>query len=608
MRRLSTALLTLFLAGAACPWAAESAAVDQGTLGGEEQTTVFVAQGECLRAQGQDRGPCLANPQGCARLEVRVEAGGQTCEICTDLQGRVLSELCGVGERAECSVLENNLGATCSICQTSTGTVLFDSCHEELPTNMLAGCESYTDANGLTCEICYADNGDVVRRDCTGEDLPCEIYQRDGQRCQRCVNGNGGTTETCEPLPPGPDYCNALSSADGSTCYTCYDANNAVVEHSCSGPAPVACSEYRTSDGATCQVCYDQNGGVVNRSCWRDPPPEQCHTYSTSDGLCTICYDAAGNITHRACDTTGCAGQGLTCMNDSDCAQGAACVNGLCSCEQAPSCELFTTLDGVLCEICGDLNRDGTVDVLDATCFPEPPTPVECWEETRSDSTGDSVVCTVCRTEQGEISETCSNSRPSVVCVVEQSADGIICEVCRDPNGVVVHTSCDDLLCHEEAVPSQGPTDQLVPCQLCERQGLLVSLACDMQNTCYTTGTDPADPPPPQPTPGAPPAPDPCGNLWLNIEPLQCGNSPWERWFRDVNNVQEIRPIDEGEVLREYYRSQLAPSIPVLAYRIERGLFDTSFCASCDCPRGDRIFIYVPANVSQRLVELGWRL
>lgn len=621
-RRLSALLPILGLAlgfGLVAGCAAQMAeSADGAPMDGERRVT-FSTEGGCLRASGDPAGDCLANPNNCSSIEVEYDdATGLGCEVCYGPTGEVLSSHCGQVADAECTRMENNLGETCTICRTATGDTVVDTCHDQQTGTDDLRCETYTSPADEVCELCTNAYGDVVSQTCYAPDYWCEDWLEGGLECRRCYEGDVLVSESCGGATlVDPDNCTTITSDDGTTCYTCTDEAGNVVDHNCSGPEAIYCESYFTSDGATCEECYDVNGALVSHECSRDAPPvEVCNEYRSEGNICLICTDPEGNITHRDCRPP-CSDEGVVCLTDADCAEGAACLEGFCGCLPPPPCDLFTTQDGTLCEICGDLNGDGVVNEADANCFPNPTDPVYCWDEERSDSaSGDVLICTICESETGGITEQCvpigSVTGPDVTCAVEQTADGRACEVCRDANGAVVHTSCDDLFCREDEVPPLGGDNTLgVLCQICDGpEDQLVSMACDMQNVCSTDGsTTPPDGGglPPGGDPDDPGAwyGDPCGNVWMSREPVQCRNNAWEQWWLELH-PEPFMPLQEGEVLRAYYRETQQPPIHVFAYRIEHA-FDVDYCTSCDCPRGDIIFIYVSMEAADQLAGLGWR-
>ncbi|MBI4052988.1 MAG: protease complex subunit PrcB family protein [Candidatus Diapherotrites archaeon] len=96
----------------------------------------------------------------------------------------------------------------------------------------------------------------------------------------------------------------------------------------------------------------------------------------------------------------------------------------------------------------------------------------------------------------------------------------------------------------------------------------------------------------------------------LTYAPIQCGENPWEKWHADLNRVY-IRAPTEEEILKEYY--SIVHGIPVVSYKNIPAPPGTIVCMACQCPRGDKIEIWVDNSTEtgrknvEKLVELGWK-
>lgn len=590
---LTAALLFTCLGGSACIGGSGAPPKNPDI---REEVSLANDQG-CLRMNDDPTGPCLANPQNCESIQISYQ-DNLTCETC--LRNGESSTHCGQSQFAECSNHENDWGDTCTICQSVSGAIFFDDCHNQRSSYLPGSCETHNDAvTGETCEFCYDELGEVISRNCFPQGYNCEEWRDDDLLCHRCTQGNEVVSEGCESQVVAPETCEGFTSEEGLTCYICTDSDGNVVDHNCSEPDVVHCETYTTQEGIFCEVCYDRNNAEVRRDCEVvSAPNEECREYRSEDNICTICFDDDNNMTRRDCDAI-CPGAGMACNQDSDCmandedpAGGGICREGVCACQ----CELFTDEDGLLCEICGDLNNDGQRNELDANCFPAPIDPVNCWNEQRSGPEGD-MVCRICESESGGRTEDCDpNTGGDVTCSMESTSDGDpSCEVCRDSSGQVVHSSCG-LVCEDSSIHSMRDNSVPVECQICTQDNQLWSVACDMQNVCdEETQLAPPDFPPEGYLADA------CGNVWLSTQPKSCEN-PWEVWWYDTATL--LQPAEEGEILRAYYW-QADPQIDVLAYRVERA-FGAGSCDSCDCARGDMIFIYVSMEHAEFLTGTGF--
>jgi len=596
----------LLLASSCLPMFAAS---DGATLETEPKNEAgrvsMIAQDGCLRSSAQGDAPCVSNPQGCTSITIETDpVTGDTCEVCYGVAGNVLEQHCGASQEAVCARSEDPAGATCTICQTTDGTIVFDSCHQQ-PTDIYS-CERFVDADNQQCSICYDASGTVVSRDCAPAGYTCAEFIEGNQVCKRCYDQSNLVSETCSGSTTDPTSCSVIDDQTGYRCYTCTDSSGVVVDHNCSSTTAIRCETYYSQDGTLCETCYDNNGAVSSQQCSPAPPPDTCREYRSEINICLICLDANNNITRRECYVP-CAGTAVDqrCGNDNECTGGMVCTSGVCTCPPSPPCDLFMTTNGVLCEICGDRNNDGLVDELDANCFETPTDPVRCWEEQRTDANGGAVICRVCESATAGRTEECSqNPAPPLTCEVVSTTGGQNCEVCRDPSGQVAYTTCQDLVCSETAVQpilADSTNAALVACQICNRGELMASLACDMAAVCpASTGVAPPDP-------TVSSRVDACGNLWVSMEPLQCASNPWQRWWQELY-PNESQPVAqrEGELIRAYYVSTQQPPIKILAYRVEHA-YDTATCSSCQCTRGDVIYLYVTAADAERLTMLGWR-
>lgn len=601
--RLTSALATVLLLVSGClPMFAAS---DGATLENERKTEVgrvtMTAQGGCLRSSDQADAPCVANPQGCASITIETDsATGDTCEVCYGVSGNVIEQHCGAAQNAVCSRAEDPAGATCTICQTADGAVVYDSCHQQ--STDVVRCEQYAEAD-QQCDICYDAYGNVVSRACGPVGYVCQDVVVGNQICQRCYDQNDQVTETCTNTSTDPTSCSVIEDQTGYRCYTCTDSAGTVVDHNCTSNTPIRCDSYYSQDGSLCETCYDENGAVASQRCGAAPPGETCREYRSEANICLICFDADNNITRRECYLP-CAGSAVEqrCGDDAECSGGMVCTSGMCTCPPAPPCDLFTTGNGVLCEICGDLNHDGLVNELDANCFENPTDPVQCWEEQRTGSDGTIVTCRICESATTGRTEECSqNLAPALICEVVGTSSGENCEVCRDGSGEVQYTTCTDLVCRETTVQplvATGTTDSEVLCQICNRGEAMASLACDMSAVCGAASGEP--------DPNTNSTVDTCGNQWVSREPLQCESNPWQLWWHErYPNEMLPEAQREGELIRAYYAA--TGQIRILAYRIEHA-YDTDACDSCQCTRGDVIYLYVSAADAERLLGLGWRL
>ncbi len=108
----------------------------------------------------------------------------------------------------------------------------------------------------------------------------------------------------CRILPPEPECVSletVITSSTGTTCETCYDADNRVLYVDCADPR-ITCTVV-TAPEPDCLICAHSEGVVVYSSCAaQEPNSNDCYDDVSVQGTsCQRCYDAAGRTTIDEC-------------------------------------------------------------------------------------------------------------------------------------------------------------------------------------------------------------------------------------------------------------------------------------------------------------------
>lgn len=91
--------------------------------------------------------------------------------------------------------------------------------------------------------------------------------------------------------------------------------------------------------------------------------------------------------------------------------------------------------------------------------------------------------------------------------------------------------------------------------------------------------------------------------VWVAVKPVQCLGNPWEKdWLERHPN--ENYPIqDERKILRAYFG---ANGVTILDIRRKPFVQGTHLCQTCNCERGDTLFLSVNASEAPLLRTYGY--
>jgi hypothetical protein len=104
---------------------------------------------------------------------------------------------------------------------------------------------------------------------------------------------------------------------------------------------------------------------------------------------------------------------------------------------------------------------------------------------------------------------------------------------------------------------------------------------------------------------------DPYAKVWVEINPIQCNQNPWERaWFKNNKGKEESYPhaVDyknrKAETIRivtAYYKSQ---GLTIFKGDMTSGMWAT--CAGCNCEAGYTLYLYVSAIDESKMLKFGY--
>ena len=100
-------------------------------------------------------------------------------------------------------------------------------------------------------------------------------------------------------------------------------------------------------------------------------------------------------------------------------------------------------------------------------------------------------------------------------------------------------------------------------------------------------------------------------DAWLKINPVQCGQNPWQQYwlesnkdrFQDDKSLNDaFKGVAETDLVQSFYKSQ---GIVINSLRFRRTT--AIVCESCDCPRGDTLFVLVNVDDADKMKSIGFQ-
>jgi hypothetical protein len=97
--------------------------------------------------------------------------------------------------------------------------------------------------------------------------------------------------------------------------------------------------------------------------------------------------------------------------------------------------------------------------------------------------------------------------------------------------------------------------------------------------------------------------PQTSGRVWAVMKPIQCLSNAWEKdWMsRNKNRVEKYPYREERKVLREFFSRQGIEILDV------RHLAGQPTCTSCECERGDTLFLLIDAKHAEKMESYGFK-
>jgi len=93
--------------------------------------------------------------------------------------------------------------------------------------------------------------------------------------------------------------------------------------------------------------------------------------------------------------------------------------------------------------------------------------------------------------------------------------------------------------------------------------------------------------------------------VWVVVRPVQCLGNPWEKEWLARNNNQGVKyPMKKESAVIQGYFGRLG--IPVLEVRVRPYMSGDALCATCDCPRGDTLFLLIHGDDAIKMSRLGY--
>lgn len=102
--------------------------------------------------------------------------------------------------------------------------------------------------------------------------------------------------------------------------------------------------------------------------------------------------------------------------------------------------------------------------------------------------------------------------------------------------------------------------------------------------------------------------------IWVEVDPVQCMENAWEiDWLQKNNNTYNNYPRGhllvienpEKEIIKKYYEKQ---EITILNIKSEEYSGDIMVCEACSCSQGYTLYLQIPENDLQKMLEQDSRL
>jgi hypothetical protein len=90
---------------------------------------------------------------------------------------------------------------------------------------------------------------------------------------------------------------------------------------------------------------------------------------------------------------------------------------------------------------------------------------------------------------------------------------------------------------------------------------------------------------------------------WVIIKPLQCLGNPWEQdWIARHKKTEVYPALQEKQIIKDFFARNQIQILDIRVRPYENG----PLCQTCDCPRGDTLFLLVNAQDAPLLQPFGF--
>src|SRR5438105_13260127 len=89
---------------------------------------------------------------------------------------------------------------------------------------------------------------------------------------------------------------------------------------------------------------------------------------------------------------------------------------------------------------------------------------------------------------------------------------------------------------------------------------------------------------------------------WIEIKPVQCLGNPWEKWWQAGH--RNFPRSQEQRIIRGYFKKR---DITIRGIRVRPYRKGEALCSSCDCPRGDTLFLLVDGSDVAKMYQMGYK-
>lgn len=95
------------------------------------------------------------------------------------------------------------------------------------------------------------------------------------------------------------------------------------------------------------------------------------------------------------------------------------------------------------------------------------------------------------------------------------------------------------------------------------------------------------------------------GKSWVQIDPIQCANNPWEQYWIEShgNDYSSLRGMDEFVIVKNYFEKQ-----GIMIYEFNTARTYQTVQTSCSSPAGHTLYLLVSEEDVDKMLNLGFKL